>query len=80
MSIRNTLAVHGLQIYFTEARPKNTHKGFLNRAKDIFHQNIFSRMKEANRGHDIRPGMKSKIVFEEYIITLNRRYTVFSGA
>ena len=41
-TIKDTLAEHGLQIFYSQPELRNKHLSFLKRANDIFHQNAFS--------------------------------------
>ena len=69
-TISNTLAEHGLQIYYTEPELKNKHQGFRKRARDIFYQNAFSAINDGSsklRTYSLIKEIKGR---EDYLIKI----------
>ena len=74
-TIRNTLAEHGLSFYYTNTNIKNKHLGFQRRAKDIFHQEAFSTIKEGSSKLRTYSLIKQSIGKEHYLSTIRNPKT-----
>ena len=59
-----------MQIHFTEAEPKNTYKGFFDRAKDIYHQDAFSTINDTSSKLRTYGLIKEGIGREDYLLKI----------